>query len=187
MWHRNDDVDVWRAQEGGLDVAYFKASEIVGFAVRIEENGEFFYKALAGLAETADVRAVFEFLASEERKHMMTFKKLLDSVGEYKPPVESYPGEYELYAKALVDEHIFTKEKAGELMAKRASGEMEGIEIGIGLEKDSIIFYEEMRNYVPKSEHRVIHKVIDEEKDHLRKLVDMKRKIGGKNAFSFDQ
>lgn len=165
-------------------MAFFKASEIIGFAVRIEENGESFYRTVAESVENANVRNVFEVLADEERKHMMTFKKLLDSVGEYKPPVESYPGEYESYVKALVDGHIFTKQKVGKLMAKKISSEMEAVETGIGLEKDSIIFYNEMRNYVPKSEHSVIDNVIDQEKDHLKKLINTKKKLGGGNPFT---
>ncbi|MDH5362642.1 MAG: rubrerythrin [Aigarchaeota archaeon] len=171
-------------KRGEFAMAFFKASEIVGFAVRIEENGESFYKTLAQSAENADVRDVLEFLASEERKHIMVFRKLLDAVGEYEPPVESYPGEYESYVKALVDGHIFTKDKVGELMAKKVSSEMEAVEAGISLEKDSIIFYNEMRNYVPKSEHSVIDKVIDQEKDHLKRLVNIKTKLGGGNPLS---
>ena len=153
----------------------FRAGEIVGFAVRIEEIGEEFYRTLAASVGNTDVKAAFDLLASEEREHIRIFKRLLDTVEKYEPPFESHSGEYEQYVKAFVQQNIFTKERIGEFKAKKASSEVEALEIGIDVEKDSIIFYNEMRNWVHESEHGVI----EEEKRHLTKLVDIKGKVTG--------
>jgi len=79
------------------------------------------------------------------------------------------------YVKTLAEENIFTKERAGQLLAKSFKTHTAALDTAIGLEKDSIIFYNEMKSFVPESEHRPINEIINQEKEHLRKLSEIKR------------
>jgi len=153
----------------------FEAREIVGLAIRIEENGEEFYTQLANVTKHLRVKEKFEFLAGEERKHRNSFREIQQRLGEFKPIYESYPGEYLNYVKALAEENIFTKERAGQLLAKKFKTPTAALDTAIGLEKDSILFYDEMKNFLPESEHKPINEIIGQEREHLRKLSEIKR------------
>jgi len=153
----------------------FEAREIVGIAIKIEENGEEFYSRLATVTKHLKVKETFEFLAGEERKHRNSFREIQQRLGEYKPAYESYPGEYLNYVKALAEENIFTKERAGQLLLKKPKAPTAALDTAIGLEKDSILFYNEMKNFVLESEHKPINEIIGQEKEHLRKLSEIKR------------
>ena len=153
----------------------FEAREIVGLAIKIEENGEEFYTRLANSMKNLQVKETFEFLAGEERKHRNSFREIQQRLGEFKPIYESYPGEYLNYVEALAEENIFTKERAGQLLAKKFKTPTAALDTAIGLEKDYILFYNEMKNFVPESEHKPINEIISQEKEHLRKLSEIKR------------
>ena len=155
----------------------FKGGEIVKIGIQIEKNGYDFYKALADSARNFHAQETFKYLAGEEKKHIASFEKLLDSVESYES-TEAYPGEYQQYVKALADEHIFTKANKGKEIAGTVSSEFDAVDMGINFEKDSILFYDEMKKFVPSSEHNGIDELIKQEKQHLAKLSSLRTQLG---------
>ncbi len=85
---------------------FFSASEVFQFAIKIEENGEKFYKAVAQKIKEIDKKEIFLILAEEETKHKKIYEKMVSEIENYKPE-ELYPEEYFLYLKAYVDNIIF--------------------------------------------------------------------------------
>jgi rubrerythrin len=154
----------------------FKASEVVELGVLIEENGEAFYNSLKKSAKNNAASNLFGYLAEEERKHRATFQKMIDSVSKYAPP-ESYPGEYDLYMKSLADDNVFTKRAVGEAWAKKADTDLKAINMALVFEKDSIIFFDGMKRFVPQAEHKTIDGLIDQEREHIIKLTDLKKTV----------
>jgi len=53
------------------------------------------------------------------------------------------------------------------------------VELGISAEKDSILFYYEMRDIMPRQVLPVMNRIITEEKSHLRQLSEVKQKLAG--------
>jgi rubrerythrin len=157
-------------------VNIFRGSEIVELGIQIEKNGRDFYNALVGLSRNQRAKETFKYLAREEEKHIATFRKILDSVHKYEPP-ESYPGEYFAYMNALASGYVFTQEDKGDETAKSTKSDKEAIDLGIGFEKDSILFYEGMKKVVPKYDHKVVDELIAQEQDHLRQLSDLKKSL----------
>jgi len=158
---------------------FFSGSELVNIAIGIEKSGLAFYQSLAK-AETHEMaRDAYKHLAEMEEKHIGTFQSMLDAVGGYKTP-EMYTEEYDLYLKALVDSAVFTDDKVAREMAEKVTGSAEAIQIGLGAEKDSILFYSEMRNLVPQRDREVVERIIEEEKTHLRQLSDLKKKLAAR-------
>ena len=51
------------------------------------------------------------------------------------------------------------------------------INFGIQRELDSILYYHEIKEFVPKNQHSLIDKVIDEERKHFSKLSELRKKI----------
>jgi rubrerythrin len=157
-------------------VNIFAGSEIVELGIQIEKNGRDFYNALVKLSKNQRAKETFKYLAGEEEKHIAVFRKILDSVHKYEPP-ESYPGEYFAYMNALASEYVFTQEHKGDETAKRTKSDKEAINLGIGFEKDSILFYEGMKKVVPPYDHKIVHELIIQEQDHLRQLSDLKKSL----------
>lgn len=154
----------------------FAGSEVVEIGIQIEINGRDFYNTLVNKSKNREIKDIFKYLAGEEEKHIATFQKILDSVNKYEPP-EAYPGEYFGYMNALASEHIFTQKDKGGEIAKKITGDREAVDMGIGFEKDSIIFYDGMKKVVPEYDQKTVDELIAQEKSHLRKLYGLKRKI----------
>jgi len=155
---------------------FFSGSELFEVALGIERNGMTFYQTIAERTKNKDVKAAYDHLASEEKKHLNTFQGMLKSVGDYRAQ-GNYTEEYMLYLKALIDSNVFTDDKAAKEMAGKASKEAEALHIGITAEKDSILFYSEMRDLVRESDRHIVDAIIGEEKAHLRQLSQLKAKL----------
>lgn len=151
----------------------FKGSEIYQLAIRIEENGEKFYRKMAEELENANMKKVFTYLADEEVKHKKTFEDMASKVEKYEPP-ESYPGEYFAYLRAYADNIIFSQEKLEEEMSK-IKGAISAIDFAIQQELDSILYYLEMKNLVLGSQRSLIDGIIEEERRHFVKLSGLKK------------
>lgn len=154
----------------------FAGSEIVEIGIQIEKNGKDFYDILSEKSKNNKAKEIFQYLAGEEEKHIKAFQKVLDSVAKYEPP-EAYPGEYFAYMNALAGEYVFTQKNKGKQAAKNTKNDAEALTLGIGFEKDSIIFYEGMKTVVPEYELNLIDKMIKEEQKHLRKLIELKKSV----------
>jgi rubrerythrin len=154
----------------------FAGSEIVEIGIQIEKNGRDFYNTLASQSRNQKAKDIFKYLAGEEAKHIVVFQKILGGVEKYEPP-ESYPGEYFAYMNALASEYIFTQKDKGKEIAQSIKTDKKAVDLGIGFEKDSIIFYEGMKKVVPEYSHKIIGDLILQEQNHLRQLSDLKKSL----------
>jgi rubrerythrin len=154
----------------------FRASEVVEIGIQIEVNGKDFYDTLVKQTENEKAKALFKYLAKEEEKHIIAFQRILDVVQTYEP-AEAYTDEYFAYMGALAEEHVFTKKDKGVETAKNITNNEEAVELAISFEKDSIIFYDGVKKAVHENEHKIIDSLIDQEKTHLNKLMDLKNSL----------
>ena len=153
----------------------FNASEIYQFAIRIEENGEKFYRQMVKKLDEPKVKELFTLLADDEVVHKKTFKEMLSQIENYEPP-ESYPGEYFEYLRAYVDNVLFSINKFDEDVEKIHNA-LEAIQFAIDKELDSVLYYQEMRNVVLDHQKELIKNIIEEERQHVVKLSEIKRKM----------
>jgi rubrerythrin len=159
------------------EMAVFDASDIVGVAVRIEQNGENFYRYAVQLAAREETKSLFRMLAEQEVKHQETFAKMLAGM-DRNPPPEGYDGEYAAYLHGYVDNHlIFTAEALAAELAKLRD-EASALDFAIQRELDSIHYYREMRELLPEDRRDAIERIIDEEKEHFVRLSAMKKRLG---------
>ena len=154
----------------------FKGSELLEMALGIEINGAAFYQALADKTQNSDAKAIYDYLAVQERKHIDAFQGMLNTAGQYQPP-EAYAEDYMLYLKSLVDNSVFTNVAEARQKAEATSSEIEAIDTGIQAEKDSILLYIEMQGFVRQPDQNVVLDIIGEEKAHLRQLSQLKQTL----------
>jgi rubrerythrin len=144
---------------------YYSGQEIVQIAVRIEENGNEFYTAAAGMiGENSDIRGLFFDLAEKEILHISIFQKLAE-----KFDAESFDFSTEdasAYINHLAESHIFGKPDSGKELARTLKTPREGLEIAFKFENDSVAFYTELLKYTRSDSKRLVQQIIDEEKEH---------------------
>jgi len=150
----------------------FDAKEIFKFAIRIEENGMKFYRYAAVITDDDEIRKTFNFLASEEARHKEIFEGLLSEVTK-DTAFETYPDEYFNYLKTYVDNVIFTDKQFEEAMSD-IKDTLSAIDFAIKRELDSILYYHEIKRFVPEKQHNLLDEIIEEERKHYTKLIDIK-------------
>jgi rubrerythrin len=152
---------------------FFSGKELLDVAVNIEKSGMAFYETMVNCAKSKKAQTAFKYLADQEKQHIRAYQSMLSSVAD-SPPPESYTEEYDEYLRSLVKSSVFSSEGAACTMAEKTSSDAEGIDFGIRAEKDSILFYTELQDLVRRADAKVIGKIIDEERSHLKRLSELK-------------
>lgn len=152
----------------------FSAGDVLQFAIRLEENGESFYRKVAVAADNKEVADLFSYLADEEVKHKKIFEDLF-SQAKWIEPAESYPGEYLAYLRNYIDAKIvFSADLGSELSA--ISGTATALDFAIQRELDSILYYHELRAFVLPKDFKFVDTIIAEERKHFSRLSETKKK-----------
>lgn len=154
----------------------FKATDILLAAQEVETRGEVFYNRLVETTTDAKLKDMFVFLAKEETRHKELFAKLYERVGQVELPAWAEEDEYVDYLKFLLDSHTLFRLGDLDRLKQFMGTAEEAIETAMGFEKDTILFFVEMHEFVPEGEKKYVKACIDEERSHLRLLASMLRK-----------
>ncbi|MBA7637933.1 hypothetical protein ES703_45582 [subsurface metagenome] len=154
----------------------FSTIELINIAIGIERMGIAFYDVMTKSTENAVTRDVFQYLANMEREHIQIFQGMLAEADKYQIP-ETYTEEYASYLQTLVDSAVFSDDMVTSEMATQADSDIKALELAIGAEKDSILFYYGMKEIMPQRAQPMVNNIITEEKSHLRQLSELKRKL----------
>ena len=151
----------------------FNAYEIFEIAEQIERNGAGFYRRAAETVEDSQKRRILLDLASQEDEHEKTFAAMRAELTEEerRPTVFDPDGEASLYLKDLARGKVFDVriDPAQFLTGKEKMEDI--LHTAIGLEKDSIIFYQGMKDAVPaRLGGARIDAIIKEEMKHIATL-----------------
>ena len=154
----------------------FSVSELINIAIGIERRGITFYDIMTKSTDSAMARDVFQHLANMEREHIQIFQDMLGEADKYQPS-ETSTEEYAGYLQALIDSAVFTDDVLTSEMATQADSDIKAVELGVSAEKDSILFYYEMKDVLPQRALPMIDRIIAEEKLHLRQLSEIKKRL----------
>ncbi|MBN1163952.1 MAG: ferritin family protein [Candidatus Krumholzibacteriota bacterium] len=148
----------------------FNADEIFEMGMDIEKNGEAYYNKAAELARNPKIKEVFNFLAGEEKKHWVIFKKLREAL----PPKDTTPtvvdpeSQEGLYLEALVKSRLFNNEREAEAVAESVGDELAALRAALTFEKDTILFFQTMKSMTRENLGRdKIDMLIEEEHKHV--------------------
>ena len=163
----------------------FNADEVFEMGMDIEQNGEAYYRKAAELTEDPEIKKIFNDLMTAEQQHYETFKKLRENLpAKDTTPLVSDPDDQEyLYLDALVKSRLFNNVREAEEVVSKASGPIETLKGALIFEKDTILFFTEMkgrtREDLGKNE---IDRLIAEEREHIIWISGMIRKIREREA-----
>jgi rubrerythrin len=157
----------------------FDPSEVVEIAIEMEDMGNEFYKELARNAKEEEVKALFSKLADDELRHKEDFSKMLSSA-EYLIVQESYPDEWIGYVRALLASRTVVGRDSLKAMAEEMKDPKEAIDVGITMEKDTILLYEVFRKFMSASGEEVVDRILSQEYTHLKDLYELKLSLSSR-------
>ena len=154
-------------------MAILTAAEALKWALEIEKNGETFYNAVASKSADPQVKTLFEDLAAQERGHYRAFQKMLEDAKPDPDLSKLDYEEYQAYLQVAFDRALFAGPDKGLTLAKQAQDRETALRAAMGFEKDTLLFFYDLREMVSETEREDVSGIILEEKSHLRRLAGM--------------
>jgi len=153
-------------------MALLTGDEIIEIAVRLEERGEAFYRAVAEKATAADVVELFQEMAVQERYHRRAFQQMGQDVVQLALSDEQWD-QFQAYTGALLQQSFFDRPDGALSQAAEAEGERQAVQAALGFEEETLAFFRQLRNVVRGVEQQVVDRIIREEEQHMRRLSGM--------------
>lgn len=155
----------------------FNVDEIFVMAIQIERNGARFYRKIAEASPKGDVRNLFLEFAEMEEAHEKVFISMRAELSDKDKDSTVFDpeGESVQYLRSLADLRVFDGNAWEGFAFSEDLAETEKMKsafrAAIGLEKESILFYQGMKEFVPEGlgKNR-INDIIKEEMKHIRIL-----------------
>jgi len=148
----------------------FNAIEIFEIAERIERNGVKFFRRAAEVLSDQDLCQILLSLAEMEAEHEETFANMRKQISHKERELITFEPENEmtLYLQAIANGHIFDlkKDPSEQLTGKETAEDI--LKLAIEAEKDSIVLYIGLKNFVPaKAGKNKVEEIIEEEMGHI--------------------
>lgn len=154
-------------------MSILNAYDVVRFAVRIEEDGETFYREAARMSDSQAVKALFLRLAHEEAGHKRLFEGIAQTLGDYTPP-ETYEGEYMAYLRDYIDGKVVFRQDMKNAVSLMGTV-LSALDFAIQREMDSVLYYQEIRAFVPERHHGTVDSIVSEERKHFAILSETRK------------
>jgi len=151
----------------------FNADEVFQMAMEIEDNGREFYEKAAQRIDDPQVKAIFGELAKAEAEHYRYFVSLREKLPESARKETIYDPQDEMhqYLTLMAGQHVFQKTKTVADYLVEVHSAVDALNLALGFEKDSIVFYLTMKNRTEAGRGRdQIDALVNEELAHHRRL-----------------
>ncbi|MEK6777547.1 MAG: ferritin family protein [bacterium] len=149
----------------------FNTDEAKKIAIALERQGFRFYYGMKDRVPGKRVRAVFEKMAEEERKHVSDIESLLsDPNSEWylDPATEEI---VERYFEGYMEGGIFPSGTDAEKAALDLNDEIQAVKLASNFEKDAVAFYSEMVRMTKDPEtQNAFRELAEFEKGHVLTL-----------------
>lgn len=146
---------------------------VIDYAVKIEQAGRKFYSNLAIREYNADIKDLLVYLAGEEIKHADTFEAMRTALKENEPNCGDEPKEV---LEAIMNAHLFIQTDVEDAEYK-IDDSFKTLLWAIQFERDSIMVFQEMKEVVGDSGKELLSKLINEEREHIKKLARYFHKV----------
>jgi len=152
----------------------FNAAEVIDMGIEKEKKRRDFYGLVSEKFKDKEINSLFSRLRDWEDEHIKKFSQIRDEV-KGSEITESYQGEFGSYIRAMVDDRLYS-EASPSGFAKNVKTPLDAIRYGIGFEKDAILFFDELIQYMSAHNKDKIEKLINEEKQHIIFLNELRKR-----------
>ena len=154
----------------GID---FNANEVLLMAERIEQNGHRFYQAAASHTTDPEHQSMLRKLAAMEVEHEATFAAMRAQLDAQEKTATVFDPDSQAvqYLQAMADSRVFDVDLDPEKVLAGAETIEDILRIALGMEKDSVVFYQGIRDAVPEGLGKdKVTSIIKEEMWHITVL-----------------
>ena len=145
----------------------FTSTEIFDLAMRIEENGEAFFRGAVKKMSEPTLKSLFEWLAEQEVKHREWFSVKRDQAEMKIKPTDFEKAGSGILQDILGDQSFSLKEAD----LDHISSVREILDLAIEFERDTILFFEVILSLVvDAATEKELKEIIAEEKLHIELL-----------------
>ena len=151
----------------------FTLGEIVDLAIQIEKNGEQSYRKAQKEVSSQELASILEWLANDEKEHEKWFMDMKKEINENieDPKLEEMGREI---LNSVLGEQAFSMDDADFSRLKDIDTLFE---ISLEFEKDTILFYEMIKDFIDDGKILAgIDKIIKEENKHIKRLEELSNK-----------
>jgi rubrerythrin len=145
----------------------FSSQDILDVAIKIEQNGESVYRKALTYTKNPSLSAMLNWIADQEFQHAESFESLKRTL-----KVISVDPEIENMGRDLLMDSLGTKNfslKEADFSSAESINDL--LRIASDFEKDTIIFYELLKNFVEEDDAQdLLEKIILEETRHVEML-----------------
>ena len=148
----------------------FNILEIFEVAERIERNGVKFFRRAAEALSDQDLRQTLLDLSDMEEEHEETFANMRKQISYKERELITFDPENEmtLYLQAMANGHVFDLKRDPSEQLKGKENIENILKWAIEAEKDSILFYTGLKNFVPAGAGLdKVEEIIEEEMGHI--------------------
>jgi rubrerythrin len=152
---------------------FFNEIEAAKIAENMERNGLDFYQRAADRTKNPKVREVFLQLIEDEKTHLATFEELEEALQARRIEGAGYTDDAEIgaYIDRLLQTQVFCEKCTVTGMLDQAKDDCAALTVGMQAERDSILFYQEMLDFVDSKEAKEAFEwILKEERQHLRTI-----------------
>lgn len=160
----------------------FSLLEAMELAITMEEEGVAFYTLAAEKVTAPEVKSLLLILKEKEYNHINTFRRIFSELSEKQGMADAAlyltDPEVEAYFRAFVDSAVFPTRGAAAKVIERLHTAEEVLLLGMRIEKESILYYLELKQRSPfPGAGEALDRIICEEKAHLRSIHDIYRAL----------
>lgn len=144
---------------------------VLDVAIWLEKKGKEFYEKAVTSFQDDDMKSLLLFLIDQEQKHEALYKELSSKITGTPAIQDALFGEYGMFIQLLVSEI------AESLKIEHALTRDQLIQTAIRFEKDTLLYFHEIKKLFHGDDSMVIQTICDEERNHIRLLIDARNDI----------
>ncbi len=147
-------------------------ADLIDLAIRIEVEGERFYRQAARLATNEEAQKLFTLLANEEIAHRRVFEGLVPA--QMMPDIVPETWEQATaYISDTVDRSFFRNADAPIRQVPDGSSLSDMLRSAIAFEQQTLLFFSTLRDLVEPSSRPMVDTIVAQERDHVHRLSTM--------------
>ncbi|OQB54842.1 MAG: Rubrerythrin [Deltaproteobacteria bacterium ADurb.Bin151] len=151
----------------------YHVEKILKHALEIEEAGQKFYGILAQRLGDAKLKDIFTAMSQQEVGHAEIYKRMIDQQPSQPDPDDSDTSIFDFQKHEMLEDKIFNRLEIIRKGTKLYSlGD--ALALMIEIEMNVVDYFENVRRLVRLQDQPLMEKIINEEKSHVKQLVDLR-------------
>lgn len=151
----------------------YAVDKILEHALTLEEAGHKFYALLAERLDDPALKKIFSVMSHQEIGHAAVYKKMREEISAAPAPKNDDARPFDLKKHEMLEDKIFNRLEVVR-KAQKLYTLGDALALMIDIEMNVVDYFENVRRLVRLQDQPKMEQIINEEKSHVRQLVDLR-------------